>query len=86
MGTTFNVSVRIFNLTNQFYSTGTVWSPGEDLGPYSQFGPYNYSLGNMYGFNIQLRWDPTVLTYVRRLVHTPVEDHPDGALYGQCLS
>jgi hypothetical protein len=85
VGTMFNVSVKIFNLTNRFYPTATLWSPGEELGPYSQFGPYNYSLGNLYGFTLQLRWNPAALRYVRRLVHTPVEEHPDGVLYGPVI-
>lgn len=78
-GTTFTVSVKIFNLTDNFYQTDTLWEPGEPLGPLGAF--YNYSLGNVYGFDIVFRWDPEILEYVDRLVMTPVEDYPGGVLH-----
>lgn len=79
-GTTFNVSVRIFNLTNSFYATNEEWKPGEPLGPSGGL-LYNYSLGNLHGFNISFSWDPAVLDYVSRSVKTPVEEYPDGVLH-----
>lgn len=84
VGTTFNVSVKIFNLTNSFYTTDERWEPGQALGPPHGF-IYNYSLGNLYGFNITFRWDSTVLQYLRRTVKTPVEDYPEGVLHGLIL-
>jgi len=78
-GTTFNVSVKIFNLTNSFYPTDIKWETGDPLPPPGTL--FNYSLGNMYGFNIVFSWDPTVLEYVDRSVMTPVEEFPEGVLH-----
>lgn len=78
VGTTFNVSVKIFNLTNNFYQAGESWKLGQPLPP--QGSRYNYSLGNMYGFSINFSWNPTVLEYVRHVVTTPSGEYPDGVL------
>lgn len=78
-GTTFTVSVKIFNLTNNFYPTDVEWETGDPLPPTGTL--FNYSLGNMYGFNIVLSWDPAVLEYVDRSVMTPVEEFPEGVLH-----
>jgi hypothetical protein len=80
VGTTFNVSVKIFNLTDGFYQTDAIWEPGNPLPPIGTL--YNYSLGNLYGFDIMLKWDPGILEFQGRSVSTPVEDHPQGVLYG----
>lgn len=80
VGTTFNVSVKIFNLTDGFYPTDVVWEPGNPLPPIGT--RYNYSLGNLYGFEIRLKWDPGVLEFQKSLVSTPVENYPHGVLYG----
>lgn len=80
VGTIFNVSVKIFNLTNTFYGTNEEWQPGEPLPPLGI--QYNYTLGNMYGFNVNFSWNPEVLEYVDHTVHTPVQDYPDGVLNG----
>jgi len=80
-GETFNVSVRIFNLTNSFWQTETQWFRGDDLGPWSDFALYNYSLGNLNGIDIQLGWDETVLKFVSNVTKIPVETHPDGILH-----
>jgi len=79
IGTTFNVSVKIFNLTNSFHGSGEEWQSGEPLP--SSGSRYNYTLGNMWGFNISLSWNPEILKYTSHSIHTPVEDHPDGVLY-----
>jgi hypothetical protein len=60
------VNVAIYNLTSTFYPTDEEWDPGEPLGPYAS-GPvarYNYSLGNMYAFDITISWNTAVLQYV----------------------
>ena len=80
-GETFNVSVRIFNLTNSFWQTETEWMRGDDLGPWSNYPKYNYSLGNLMGIEVQLGWDETVLKFVSNVTKIPVEDHPDGVLH-----
>lgn len=78
-GTLFTVSVKIFNLTNNFYQTDSLWEPGDPLGPPGAL--HNYSLGNVFGFDLVFRWDPEILEYVDRLVMTPVEDYPEGVLH-----
>lgn len=80
-GTTFTISVKVFNLTNIFYQTDEEWHPNEELEPPGGTR-YNYSLGNMYGFNITLTWNPEALDYVAHSVKTPIEDYPDGVLHG----
>ncbi len=80
VGTIFNVSVKVFNLKDSFYGTDEEWIPGDPLPLPGSL--YNYSLGHMYGFNINFSWDPEILEYVSRLVKTPVEDYADGVLYG----
>lgn len=35
----------------------------------------------LYGFDISVRWDPSVLGYVDHITKVPVEDYPDGVLY-----
>lgn len=83
VGTIFNVSVKVFNLTDSFYGTDEEWLPGEPLPPLGS--RYNYSLGHMWGFNINFSWDPEILEYVSRLVKTPIEDYPDGVLYSPII-
>jgi hypothetical protein len=34
-------------------------------------------LGNLYGFDIQFSWDPTIIKYVNHTVTVPVEDYPN---------
>jgi hypothetical protein len=80
VGTTFNVSVKVFNLTDEFYQTDIPWEQGEPLPPIGS--RYNYSLGNIYGFNIRFKWNPEVLEFSSSLITTPREDFPEGVLYG----
>jgi hypothetical protein len=63
---TLRVNVAVYNLTNAFWPTDEEWMPGGPLGAYSA-GPvarYNYSLGNLYAFDISIRWNASVLSYV----------------------
>ena len=39
----------------------------------------------LFGFDLQFRWDPAVLDYVDHAAKVPVEDHPDGVLYETIL-
>lgn len=80
-GETFTISVKIFNLTNNYYTTNQKWDPGENLGPYSPNGEYNYSLGNLLGLDIKFSWDPALLGYVNHTVNIPIEEHPGGILH-----
>lgn len=54
VGETFTISVVVFNLTDNIVPNPD-WQQGE---------PFNVPLGNLYGFDIQFTWDPTVLEYV----------------------
>jgi hypothetical protein len=79
-GALINVSVNVFNLTNSIYHTDYPWEPGRELRePGTRF---NYSLGNLYGYEIRFSWNPGVLEYVDHIVKTPVENYPDGVLHG----
>ena len=80
-GEIITISVKIFNLTDTYYATNTAWLPGDE-----QLGPpggimNNYSLGNLYGFDVQFSWNPNVLQYVSHTLKVPVETHPDGILH-----
>ena len=69
---TLRINVAVYNLTSTFYPTDEEWSPGQPLGPYVT-GPvsrYNYSLGNLYAFDISISWNPVVLSYTSPHVKT----------------
>lgn len=83
-GTTFTVGVKVYNLTNTFYQTDEEWHPNEELEPPGGTR-YNYSLGNMWGFDVTLTWNPEALEYVTHSVRTPIEDYPEGVLHGPIL-
>jgi hypothetical protein len=55
------------------------WKFGESFGPSGY--RYNYSLGNLFGLDVSLRWDPTILQYINHTVKIPVEDYGDGILH-----
>jgi len=68
-GQTFNVGVKIFNLT-----TNVIQDPANPM--------LFYPLGNLYGLEIELSWDPSVLEYVAPYsVMIPVESFPGGVLH-----
>jgi hypothetical protein len=60
------VNVAVYNLTNTFYPTNDEWVEGGPLGTYVEgdLARYNYSLGNLYAFDLTLRWNPAVLSYI----------------------
>lgn len=75
---TLQVGVSIYNLSNRFYTTNEDWSVGQPLPPYVEETPrYNYTLGNLYGLQFSLSWNPTVLSYTSHVTHTGVEGDPD---------
>lgn len=81
VGETVTIDVKIFNLTDTYYATNTMWVSGaEQLGPPGGI-LYNYSLGNLYGFDIQFSWNPNILKYVSHTAKIPVETYPDGILH-----
>jgi hypothetical protein len=70
---TLRVNVAIYNLTNTFYPTDKEWHPAEPLGPYVT-GPssqFNYSLGNLYAFDISISWNPAILSYTSHVKTVP---------------
>jgi hypothetical protein len=82
-GENFTIQVKIFNLSDNFYTTDEPWELGEPLGaPGSRF---NYSLGGLYAIGIQLEWDPAVIDYVEHTVTMPVETYPGGVLHEPVL-
>lgn len=40
---------------------------------------------NLYGFDIKLKWDPTIIEYVSHVVLAPVESYEKGILHGPVL-
>jgi hypothetical protein len=83
-GETVTISVRFFNLTTNIYQTNTKWdihTRPPDLGPWSDDPVYNYSLGNLIGFDVQLGWDTSVLRFQSCVAKIPVEVYPDGVLH-----
>jgi hypothetical protein len=40
----------------------------------------------LYGFDIKLQWDPTILDYVSHTAKIPVETYPDGVIYEAILT
>jgi len=80
------ISVKIFNLTNTVYLGGIspptpdTWAWGEPLPP-DGGGRYNYSLGNLFAFEIQFSWNTLILDYVSHTVKAPVDTYPDGVLW-----
>lgn len=62
IGDTFSISVVVFNLTDN-----TAPDPENPLVP--------LSLGNLYGFDIQFSWDPTILSLMDYTVTVPFEDY-----------
>ena len=84
IGETFTIGVKVFNLSENFYTTSAVrWDEGDPLPPYE---PYNWrtnmSLGYLYGIDMRFNWDPTVLDYVGHTATIPTDDYPDGILNG----
>lgn len=43
------------------------------------------NITGLYGFDIQFRWDPTILDYVSHTAKMPVETYPEGVLYEPVL-
>jgi hypothetical protein len=84
-GETFTVSIKIFNLTTNFWQTSQPWERGEELGPWVTYPVYNYSLGNLVGLDVQLGWDDTVLKFVSNTTKIPADQYPDGMLYSPIL-
>jgi hypothetical protein len=73
---TLRINVAVYNLTNSFYPTDDEWHPGEPLGLWvnatqQPVSRYNYSLGNLYAFDISISWNPAVLSYTSHVKTVP---------------
>ena len=84
-GDTITISVKFYNLTGRFYMGADSppgapqWEAGEPLPPPGS--RFNYSLGNLYAFEVGFSWDPSLLEYQSHIVKVPVETYPDGVLF-----
>jgi len=72
VGDIVTVSVKVFNLSNYYVSD----ADNPDI---------KHPLGNLYGFEFRLNWDPTVLTYLSHGVWVPVQSIPGGVLHEPTL-
>jgi len=63
VGENITVSVVVYNLTD-----GLATDPDNPQA--------KVPLGNLYAFDIQFSWDPTIIKYVNHTVTTPVEKYP----------
>jgi len=66
-GDNFTISVIISNLTDTRIIDPTTGVP--------------YWLGDLYGLDIALQWDPTILDYISHSVLIPIEVYPRGILH-----
>jgi len=64
---TLTISLKVANLTSKVI-------------PLPEVPETNASLGNLFGFELKLSWDPTILQYISHIVTIPVEDYPEGVL------
>jgi parallel beta-helix repeat protein len=76
-GENITVTVAVFNLTDNVYSSFQEWNLGEPLPPYNPLGIHKYPLGFLVGFHVKISWDPNILEYLNHAVTIPVEDYPD---------
>jgi hypothetical protein len=60
-----------------------LWEPGEPLG--SPGGIFNYSLGSLFGLDVKLEWNPSVIRCMNHTVTIPVEANPEGILHEPLL-
>ena len=83
VGDTVTISVKVFNLSGDFYPSNEAWEEGDPLPPLAPTNwRYNYSLGHLYAIDLRLSWDPTILDYVSHTAMVPDDDHPGGILNG----
>jgi hypothetical protein len=67
------VSIKIFNLEEGLYQ----YVGKEYLG--------YFSLGDLYGLDVHLTWDPTILNHTGHVATVPVENYPNGAIHSPIL-
>lgn len=69
IGEYFTINVKVFNLTANWLLVDPV-------------RVIKHWLGNLYGLELRMSWDPTILNYTSHVVKIPVEVYPDGILHG----
>jgi hypothetical protein len=84
-------SALILSLAVNFHGAYSQENPVIYVSPASVIGlnpPQNFTIQviianitDLYGIDIQFRWDPTILDYVKHTAKVPVEIYPDGVLY-----
>ncbi|MDW8040345.1 MAG: PKD domain-containing protein [Nitrososphaerota archaeon] len=72
VGDEITFSIKIFNLTNN-------WIPDP------QYPTVQRPIGNLYGFDLKVKWDPQILECINRTVTVPVETYPNGVLHEPVL-
>ncbi len=58
-------------------------APGEDL--IVSVKMFNLTNANLYGFELTLTWDPTILNYSSHIITIPVETYPEGILHSAVM-
>lgn len=73
-GDSVTVAVKVFNLTNNWVTLDPVRRK-------------MHWIGNLYGFEIELLWDPAILNYTGHVLHIPRNaTFPNGVLYEPILA
>jgi PKD repeat protein len=65
----FTINVKVFNLTDNWIVVDPVRRT-------------KHWIGNLFGLELKLSWDPTILNYTSHVVKIPVEVYSDGVLHG----
>ena len=63
IGDNFTIGVVVYNLTDAF-----IQDPGNP--------EYDIPLGNFYGFDLELNWNPNIISYINHTITVPFEDFP----------
>jgi hypothetical protein len=78
VGENITVSICIFNLTSNVFTTFDFWqNPNDPYPTYAPDGTNSYPLGSLLGFDINFTWDPEILEYKSHTVTVPFEDYPN---------
>ena len=78
VGENITVSICIFNLTSNVFTTNDVWqTPNDPYPTYDPLGMHSYPLGSLLGFDINFTWDPEILEYKSHTVTVPFETYPN---------
>jgi hypothetical protein len=76
-GQNITITVGVYNLSDNVYSSFQEWNIGQPLPPYDKDGIYRYPMGYLVGFDITFSWDPNILEYKNRTVTVPYETYPN---------